>query len=97
MIISFYRTVSKVDDKVKGSPVSAEIVITDGNNQEKIGTLKFSNQTMWAKFFGAVQMGALRIKELTVVMENAVEDKALVEKVTLPTAKTTVVTGIGSK
>ena len=99
MILTFYRKIIRDGDKNTQTPVEAKIVMADGERQTTLGTLNFPNQTVWAKFYGAVQTGALRIKDLTVVMENsgkdAVGDVELIAQVTKPTAVTKMVVGIG--
>ena len=99
MILTFYRKIIRTTDNHQPTPVEAKIVMADGELQTTLGTLNFPNQTVWAKFYGAVQTGALRIKDLTVVMENsndaAAEDAKLIAQVTKPTAVTKMVVGIG--
>ena len=98
MILTFYRKIIRTTDNHQATPVEAKIVMSDGEWQTTLGTLDFPNQTVWAKFYGAVQTGALRIKDLTVVMENsngAAEDAKLIAQVTKPTAVTKMVVGIG--
>ena len=104
MILTFYRKIIRTTDNHQATPVEAKIVMADGERQTTLGTLNFPNQTVWAKFYGAVQTGALRIKDLTVVMENSKDDTAnddandeakLLKQVTKPTAVTKMVVGIG--
>ena len=96
MILTFYRKIIRTTDNHQATPVEAKIVMSDGEQQTTLGTLNFPNQTVWAKFCGAVQTGALRINDLTVVTENSGKDDVeLIAKVTKPTAVTKMVVGIG--
>lgn len=95
MILTFYRRIIRNAGKDQESPVIAKIIMADGERQTTLGSLNFPNQTTWAKFFGSIQTGALRIKDLTVVMENAKEDVELIAKELKPTATTKMVVGIG--
>ena len=48
---------------------------TDEGQAKVIGTLNFSSTTMWAKFIGAIQRGALDITDLSVqVVPGKVEE-----------------------
>lgn len=97
MILTFYRQIVRASDANKETIVIAKIVANDGELRHELGVLSFPNQTLWAKFFGSVQTGALRIRDLSVVMENShvEEDKPLIEAVAKPRATTTVVGAIG--
>lgn len=44
--------------------------IIDGKVHE-IGTLTFPNSKTWSQFWGAIQRGALNVRELEVKLENA--------------------------
>jgi len=64
MLILFLRTIMP-DSSVR---VKTEGVI-DGEHRE-IGTLHFPSGKTWAKFWGAIQRGALNIQDLEVKLEN---------------------------
>ena len=64
MLIIFRRSLLK-DNSIK--------VITDGiieGEHRSIGTLLFPSSKTWAKFWGAIQRGALNIPDLEVKLEN---------------------------
>ena len=42
---------------------------------KNIGTLTFPNAKTWSQFWGAIQRGALNVRELEVKLENATEDE----------------------
>ena len=69
MLIIFRRTqLPAKTDKPPEIRVIADGVI-EGEHR-KIGELLFPNSTSWSRFWGAIQRGALQVKELEVKLEN---------------------------
>ena len=68
MLMVFQRHVDQ-----RTSKVQAQAIVSHEGKVTVIGVLSFPDKVTWAKFFGAVQKGALDIRDLDVKMEDSPE------------------------
>ena len=85
MIMVFQRHVVKGDSRTPDR-VQVQVIVSNAGKVKVVGLLEFDDKQTWARFFGAVQKGALDIKDMTIKMEDspksftAEENKSAVTK-----------------
>lgn len=73
MLMVFQRHVTHGKTPEDKDTVQAQVVVSHEGKVTTIGVLHFPDKTTWAKFFGAIQKGALDIRDLDVKMEDSPE------------------------
>lgn len=86
MIMVFQRHVIKGDSKVPDR-VQVQVIVSNAGKVKVVGILEFDDKQTWARFFGAVQKGALDIKDMTIKMEDAPEAFEVKKEVSDPKEK----------
>ena len=66
MLMVFQRHVEQATSKVQ-----AQVVVSHEGKVTTVGILYFPDKITWSKFFGAIQKGALDIRDLDVKMEDS--------------------------
>jgi len=73
MLIQFFRHVNVSSDNDKPDSVTAKMSVSHNGRVSEVALLSFPDKMTWSVFYGALNSGALNIRELEVRMENANE------------------------